>query len=249
MGLLSPTPANRLDSKTMAAKEAALFHDAQEDAMKADAARRMEVVQVQVGAFGLQGELALPAAADAIVVFAHGSGSSRLSPRNRRVASVLQEQGLGTLLFDLLGDAEAADRRNVFDIGLLGRRIAGALDWLAGRDDTRDLRAGLFGASTGAAAAMCAAAERPARVGAIVSRGGRPDLAGACLGLVHAPTLLIVGGNDTEVLHLNRAALLAMHCNKRLEVVPGASHLFEEPGTLETAAHLAAAWFTTHLDP
>jgi putative phosphoribosyl transferase len=231
----------------MAAKEV-LVHDAQEDAMKA-AQRGMESLPVQVGDAGLQGELTLPARTGAIVVFAHGSGSSRHSPRNRHVASVLHDQGLGTLLFDLLSDAEAADRRNVFDIGLLAARIVGALAWLASRDDTSRLPIGLFGASTGAAAALCAAAERPARVGAIVSRGGRPDLAGACLGLVHGPTLLIVGGNDTEVLHLNRAALLAMHCNKRLEVVPGASHLFEEPGTLETAAHLAAAWFTTHLDP
>ncbi len=233
----------------MAAKETLFDDAAREDAMKADAARRMEVVQVQVGAFGLQGELALPAAADAIVVFAHGSGSSRHSPRNRYVASVLQDQGLSTLLLDLLSEAEGSDRRNIFDIRLLGARIAGALDWLAARDDTCHLRVGLFGASTGAAAALCAAADRPGRVGAIVARGGRPDLAGACLGLVHAPTLLIVGGDDAEVLHLNRAALLAMHCAKRLEVVPGASHLFEEPGALEAAAHLAAAWFTTHLDP
>lgn len=214
----------------------------------AAAQRDTPAVRVRIGPTGLPGELTLPPQAGAIVVFAHGSGSGMRSPRNRYVASVLHEQGLGTLLFDLLSEAEAADRRNVFDTCTLCARVVGALDWLAARDDTGGLRVGLFGASTGAAAALCAATERPGRVGAIVSRGGRPDLAGATLGMVHAPTLLIVGGNDPEVLHLNRAALLAMHCSKRLEVVPGASHLFEEPGTLDAAAHLAAAWFTTHLD-
>jgi putative phosphoribosyl transferase len=237
----------------MAAMESeARFHDAVgETAMNPVARERVPAARarVRVGAAGLQGELVLPVGAGAIVVFAHGSGSSRHSPRNRFMADVLQARGLGTLLFDLLGDAEATDRSNVFDIDLLGRRVTDALDWLAARDDTGGLRVGLFGASTGAAAALRAAAERPARVGAIVSRGGRPDLAGASLGMVHSPTLLIVGGNDTEVLHLNRAALLAMHCSKRLEVVPGASHLFEEPGALDAAAHLAASWFSTHLDP
>ena len=217
--------------------------------MKAEVSHsRSEATEVQVGRRGLPGELVLPAHANAIVVFAHGSGSGRHSPRNRFVADVLHGHGLATLLFDLLDEAEAADRRNVFDIDLLGARVADALDWLAGRDDTAGLRVGLFGASTGAAAALRAAAERPARVGAIVSRGGRPDLAGASLASVHAPTLLIVGGNDAEVLRLNRSALLAMHCSKRLEIVPGASHLFEEPGTLDAAAHLAGAWFATHLD-
>ena len=202
---------------------------------------------VRVGSAGLEGELTLPTAAGALVVFAHGSGSSRHSPRNRFVAGVLHDHGLGTLLFDLLDDAEAADRRNVFDIALLGARVVSAVDWLARRDDTAALRIGLFGASTGAAAALRAAAERPGRVGAVVSRGGRPDLAGASLATVQAPTLLIVGGADPEVLQLNRLALRGMRCNKRLEVVPGASHLFEEPGTLEAAAHLAGAWFATHL--
>ncbi|MFO1295000.1 MAG: dienelactone hydrolase family protein [Rubrivivax sp.] len=202
---------------------------------------------MRVGDTDLDGELTLAAGAQAVVVFAHGSGSSRRSPRNRFVAGVLHDHGLATLLFDLLDDAEAADRRNVFDIELLGARVVSAVDWLARRDDTAALRIGLFGASTGAAAALRAAAERPGRVGAVVSRGGRPDLAGASLAAVDAPTLLIVGGADPEVLQLNRLAMRAMRCSKRLEVVPGASHLFEEPGTLEAAAHLAGAWFATHL--
>jgi len=207
----------------------------------------MERERVQVGSLGLPGEIVLPSHPAGLVVFAHGSGSSRLSPRNLFVASVLHGHHLGTLVFDLLSEAEAADRSNVFDIGLLGTRVAATLDWLAPRGDVAGLRIGLFGASTGAAAALQAAAERPGRVGAVVSRGGRPDLAGDCLARVDAPTLLIVGGFDTEVLKLNRAALRTMRCPKRLEIVPGASHLFEEPGTLDAAAHLAGAWFETHL--
>jgi putative phosphoribosyl transferase len=207
----------------------------------------MEREAVWIGALGLPGELVLPDHPNGLVVFAHGSGSSRLSPRNAFVAHVLHEHHLGTLLFDLLSVTEAADRRNVFDIELLGARVAQTLDWMAQRSDLAALRVGLFGASTGAAAALHAAAERPGRVAAVVSRGGRPDLAGESLALVAAPTLLIVGGLDHEVLQLNRAALRAMTCRKRLEIVPGASHLFEEPGTLDAAAHLAGAWFETHL--
>lgn len=207
----------------------------------------MQGEAVRIGPLGLPGELQMPSHPVGIVVFAHGSGSSRLSPRNRFVANVLSGHRLGTLLFDLLGDAEAADRRNVFDIELLGARVVAALDWLALQQEPAVLRVGLFGASTGAAAALCAAAERHGRVGAVVARGGRPDLAGECLARVVAPTLLIVGGNDPEVLRLNRAALRALTCRKRLEVVPGASHLFEEPGTLAAAAHLAGDWFETHL--
>lgn len=207
----------------------------------------MEREAVKVGALGLPGELVVPEHPAGLVVFAHGSGSSRLSPRNAFVAHVLQELGLGTLLFDLLHSTEAADRRNVFDIGLLGARVAAALVWLAQRSDLAGLRLGLFGASTGAAAALHAAAEFPGRIGAVVSRGGRPDLAGERLGRVGAPTLLIVGGLDAEVLQLNREAMRAMTCRKRLEIVPGANHLFDEPGTLDAAAHLAGAWFQTHL--
>jgi dienelactone hydrolase len=207
----------------------------------------MEREAVEVGLLGLPGELVLPSDPAGVVAFAHGSGSSRLSPRNLFVAGVLQGHHLGTLVFDLLSEAEADDRRNVFDIGLLGARVEAALDWLALRSDVAGLRVGLFGASTGAAAALHAAADRPGQVAAVVSRGGRPDLAGDRLARVNAPTLLIVGGRDAEVLQLNRAALRAMTCRKRLEIVPGASHLFEEPGTLDAAAHLAGAWFETHL--
>jgi len=203
--------------------------------------------QVRVGPLALPGDLDLPAGARSLVLFAHGSGSSRLSSRNRWVAEVLQQHRLGTLLFDLLSDDEAAERRRVFDIALLAERVEQALEWAANQPALAGMQVGLFGASTGAAAALCAAAARPGRVGAVVSRGGRPDLALPCLARVSAPTLLIVGGADREVLELNRQALRALHCNKRLEVVPGASHLFEEPGALGSAAELAADWFETHL--
>lgn len=207
----------------------------------------VQVEQVRVGASALPGELDIPADAGALVMFVHGSGSSRLSVRNRRVAEVLQQHRLATLLFDLLTDDEGADRRNVFDIELLGERVGDALDWCARRADLADRPVGLFGASTGAAAALTAAAEQPGRVGAVVSRGGRPDLAAAALAHVLAPTLLIVGGADTEVLELNRRALRRLACVKRLEVVPDATHLFEEPGALDSVAELAAAWFERHL--
>jgi putative phosphoribosyl transferase len=203
--------------------------------------------QVRIGALGLPGDLDIPPDARSLVLFAHGSGSSRLSSRNRWVADLLHEHRLATLLFDLLSDDEAADRRNVFDIPLLGERVEQALDWAAAEPTLAGMHFGLFGASTGAAAALCAAASRPGRVGAVVSRGGRPDLAMACLARVSAPTLLIVGGADREVLDLNRQALREMRCNKRLEVVPGATHLFEEPGALGNVAELAASWFDTHL--
>jgi pimeloyl-ACP methyl ester carboxylesterase len=207
----------------------------------------MEREAVAIGVPGLPGELVLPSHPVGIVVFAHGSGSGRLSPRNAFVAHMLHEHHLATLLFDLLDADEAADRRKVFDIELLAARVAMAVAWLAARTELAALRVGLFGASTGAAAALHAAADHPARIGAVVSRGGRPDLAGERLARVEAPTLLIVGGLDTDVLQLNRAAMRAMSCRKRLEIVPGASHLFEEPGTLDAAAHLAGAWFETHL--
>ncbi|MGZ4604249.1 MAG: phosphoribosyltransferase family protein [Kineosporiaceae bacterium] len=194
-------------------------------------------------------EISLPAGAAGVVLFAHGSGSSRHSPRNRYVAGVLAGAGLGQLLFDLLTPGEEQDRANVFDIGLLADRLLDVTLWLRRQPDTRQLRIGYFGASTGAAAALCAAADPRCDVAAIVSRGGRPDLAGDKLGLVRAPTLLIVGGDDRVVLDLNRSAQRRLRCENRLDVVPGATHLFEEPGTLERVAELAADWFTTHLSP
>jgi putative phosphoribosyl transferase len=205
--------------------------------------------KVEIGLRMLPGELVLPANAIGLVVFVHGSGSSRLSPRNIYVANVLHAHGLGTLLFDLLTEPEAAQRANVFDIALLGARVGEALDWFHTRTDLANLRIGLFGASTGAAAALVAAAVRPASIAAVVSRGGRPDLAGEYLRQVTAATLLIVGGADHTVLQLNRDALRALHCEKRLEIVPGATHLFEEPGALESVAELAANWFASHLTP
>jgi putative phosphoribosyl transferase len=210
-------------------------------------------VRISIPPVFLDGSLALPARARGVVLFAHGSGSSRHSPRNRYVAEVLHQGGLGTLLFDLLTqDEERIDARTAelrFDIPLLARRLVGATDWLASRPDTRDLVVGYFGASTGGGAALVAAAERPGTVGAVVSRGGRPDLAGSALALVRAPTLLIVGGEDTPVILMNREALSQLGCEKKLEIVPGATHLFEEPGTLEAVAELAREWFADHLQP
>jgi putative phosphoribosyl transferase len=206
-------------------------------------------MEVRVAPNDLPGTLLLPAQARAVVAFAHGSGSGRFSPRNRQVAARLHEEGVGTLLFDLLNEQEAEDRRNVFDIALLARRLGEAVDFLRAQPTTRALPLGLFGASTGAAAALVAAARRPAEVSAVVSRGGRPDLAGDALAQVRAPTLLIVGGADTEVLMLNRAAARRMTCRCELEVVPGATHLFEEPGALERVADLAARWFGAHCTP
>ena len=207
----------------------------------------MSEVALRVGPVSLGGTLALPEPARGLVVFAHGSGSSRFSPRNRQVAEVLHAVGIGTLLMDLLTeDEERIDlqtRELRFDIGLLGERVVGAVDWAA--QHGRPL--GAFGASTGAAAALVAAAERPGLVRAVVSRGGRPDLAGEALPRVQAPTLLIVGGNDHVVLELNRQALERLETETRLEVVPGASHLFEEPGTLDRVAELARDWFVERL--
>jgi dienelactone hydrolase len=198
----------------------------------------------RIGTRLLEGELALPRDARGLVLFAHGSGSSRLSPRNTHVAEALQRRGFATLLFDLLTEAEAADRRRVFDIPLLAGRLGEALDWARG-EATR-LPLGLFGASTGAAAALVAAASA-ADVAAVVSRGGRPDLAGDALERVRAPVLLIVGGADHAVLDLNRAALAQLPGPKRLEIVPGATHLFEEPGALEAVIDHAGDWFEAHL--
>lgn len=204
-------------------------------------------VVIPAGSAGLLGTLALPERPAGLVVFVHGSGSSRLSPRNAAVAEQLRAAGLGTLLFDLLTEAEAADRSNVFDIPLLADRLREATDWLRLQPESTGLGIGYFGASTGAAAALVAAAVSPGHVGAVVSRGGRPDLAGNALPRVRAPTLLLVGGRDTVVLGLNQAALARLTCTARLVVIPGATHLFEEPGTLEQAGRLATAWFLHHL--
>jgi dienelactone hydrolase len=195
----------------------------------------------------LEGSLTLPTGLTGVVAFAHGSGSSRFSPRNRFVAEVLHQAGIGTLLFDLLTEEESQDRAMVFDIPLLALRLLLAAEWLAAEPSVRELPLGYFGASTGAAAALLAAAERPELVSAVVSRGGRPDLAEPRLGQVRAPTMLIVGEEDPEVLRLNRRALAQLQCTKHLVVIPGATHLFEEPGTLEQAARHAATWFRTHL--
>lgn len=203
--------------------------------------------EVCVPPLGLEGTLALPDGAEAVVVFAHGSGSSRLSPRNARVAASLRERGLGTLLFDLLSEREAADRAKVFDIPLLAERLVLATRWLGEQKDTGDLAVGYFGASTGAAAALVAAAQEEREIGAVVSRGGRPDLAHGALARVRAATLLIVGSRDPTVLELNRAALAELRCEKELAIVPGATHLFEEPGTLQEVMEMAGRWFADHL--
>ena len=213
---------------------------------------RTEVI-VRVDDAQLVGDLAIPPGAVGVVLFAHGSGSGRHSPRNRYVASVLQRARLATLLVDLLTEAEeAVDARTGhlrFDIAMLARRLGSVSDWLDQEPRTAGLGLGYFGASTGAAAAIVAAADRPNEVGAIVSRGGRPDLAGETLARVRAPTLLIVGGRDPQVLELNRQALARLPGEKQLVVVPGASHLFEEPGTLEQVAVLARDWFLRYLAP
>ncbi|MGB8624111.1 MAG: alpha/beta family hydrolase [Paracoccaceae bacterium] len=204
-------------------------------------------IPISNGAGVLAGDLTLPRDPRGLVVFAHGSGSSRMSPRNRLVAAWLAERGYATLLFDLLTEREAEDRGNVFNISRLAVRVGDALRQIAETPSTSALRVGLFGASTGAAAALVAAAEHAETVEAVVSRGGRPDLAGRALSRVRAPTLLIVGGRDEMVIELNRRALEELRCEKRLDIVPGATHLFEEPGTLENVVSLTAAWFDRHL--
>lgn len=212
----------------------------------------LQEVRIPSGAAWLHGDLALPAEYIGLVLFAHGSGSGRHSARNRQVARRLQEAGIATLLFDLLTvEEEAVDvqtREHRFDIALLTRRLEDATEWVVRQPAVRGLPVGYFGASTGSAATLIAAAHLGSRIGAVVARGGRPDLAGpAVLSAVTAPTLLVVGGQDPEVLRLNEAALAHLQCTRRLAVVPGATHLFEEPGTLEQAANLAAGWFGRHL--
>jgi pimeloyl-ACP methyl ester carboxylesterase len=210
-----------------------------------------QLVRVPAGPVWLEGNLSLPEQPRAVVLFAHGSGSSRHSPRNRYVARVLNEAKLATLLIDLLTlDEEVIDAHTAqlrFDIGLLAERLVDATDWLTQFPDTKQLPIGYFGASTGAAAALVAAAVRPDEVNAVVSRGGRPDLAGAALIHVQAPTLLIVGGDDVQVIQLNREALSQLRCEKQLAIVPGATHLFEESGALDEVARLACDWFQRHV--
>lgn len=212
---------------------------------------KMYQVQVMMESGTLEGNLSVPENAGGVVLFAHGSGSSRYSPRNQFVARVLQETGFATLLIDLLTvDEEEQDQQTAhlrFDINLLSKRVVDATNWLTTQSTTANLKIGYFGASTGAAAALVAAAERPLAVGAVVSRGGRPDLAGSSLTQVQAPTLLVVGSKDTQVLELNRMALSLLRSEKQIEVVPGATHLFEEPGALEKVARLAGEWFKRYL--
>lgn len=208
----------------------------------------MATVKIPAGPVRLNGELVLPADTKSVVLFAHGSGSSRLSPRNIFVAQVLQQQGIGTLLFDLLTTSEERDYAVRFDIDLLTQRLLAATAWLRENPETKTLRIGYFGASTGAAAALRAAAEIGITIAAVVSRGGRPDLAGeTALVQVASPTLLIVGSEDYTVIELNEQAFAWMKCEKKLVLVPGATHLFEEPGTLEQAAEYAGDWFLKHL--
>jgi putative phosphoribosyl transferase len=210
-------------------------------------ARPSDTTDVRISPVGLDGVLGLPRPAGGIVLFAHGSGSGRFSPRNNYVAAALRSAGLATLLFDLLTEGEAADRRNVFDIELLAERLAQATAWVGQHENTKGLPIGYFGASTGAAAALVAAARLQEDVGAVVSRGGRPDMADPVLGEVRAPTLLIVGGHDIGVLELNEEAFAQLRCEKSLEIVPGATHLFEEPGALDQVIDLAGQWFTRYL--
>ncbi len=214
-------------------------------------------VLIAAGSINLQGDLSLPRRATGIVIFAHGSGSSRFSSRNQTVAQVINDENLGILLFDLLTPEEEVEEEVIdarthqlrFDIPLLAQRLVDATRWVKSQPELKDLKVGYFGASTGGAAALVAAAELGDTVTAVVSRGGRPDLAGAALTRVQAPTLLIVGGRDEEVLRLNEEALEKLNCQKELAIIPGATHLFEEPGTLEAVAQRAAHWFKYYLQP
>lgn len=207
----------------------------------------IEQRDVVVGPSQLPGRLAVPQRPHGLVLFAHGSGSSRLSPRNVEVAQALEQAGFATLLFDLLTPTEGSDRERVFDIPLLGRRLSEATTWARQQPQTRELAQGYFGASTGAAAALVAAAERGSEIAAVVSRGGRPDLAGDSLARVVSPTLLIVGGEDPVVIDLNRRAQAALRAPSELVTVPGAGHLFEEPGTMQAVIELARDWFHRHI--
>jgi len=210
--------------------------------------RDTENVRAPAGRVELDGVLGVPEGASGIVLFAHGSGSGRLSPRNSRVAAALRKAGMATLLFDLLTEEEAAERANVFDIPLLASRLGAMTSWTRSHPTTAGLPVAYFGASTGGGAALLAAAN-DAEIAAVVSRGGRPDLAGDALARVMAPTLLVVGGNDTFVIALNRDAYRQLRCSKQFAIVPGAGHLFEEPGTLDDVIGLASSWFRRHFVP
>ena len=202
---------------------------------------------MKIGAAGLPADVSVPERTSGVIIFAHGSGSSRLSPRNRLVSEQLNGADFATILFDLLTEPEAKDRNNVFNIPLLASRMSEAVTFARKQKDLSRLPIGLFGASTGAAAALMAAAEHGNDIGAVVSRGGRPDLSLEVLGQVTAPTLLIVGGYDEQVIEMNQSALAALRCKKRLDIVPGATHLFEEPGTLDRVVELTTDWFNRHL--
>lgn len=218
------------------------------DAQKKYAAQAApEQVEVTIPPLGLRGILTIPRSARALVVFVHGSGSSRLSPRNRAVAEALNRHAIATLLFDLLTEDEEANRANVFDIGLLAERLIQTIEWIDRDPRLQHFPLGLFGASTGAAAALVAAAQRGDRIGAVVSRGGRPDLAGPALDEIKIPTLLIVGGEDDVVIELNKEALSRLQGPKAIDIIPRATHLFPEPGTLEAVMAHAAQWFETYL--
>ena len=208
---------------------------------------REELIKSPVGSINLESILDLPSDAKAIIIFAHGTGSSRLSPRNRQVATFLNRQGFATLLFDLLTEQEDADYANRFDIGLLAVRLKAVTEWIQKSSQIKNLLIGYFGASTGAAAAIIAAAELPGSIKAVVSRGGRPDLADAALEKISSPLLLIVGGDDKEVISLNEIAANKVSAEKKISIIPGATHLFEEPGTLEQVATQAADWFKRYL--
>jgi putative phosphoribosyl transferase len=219
------------------------------DAMSDESSPDERSVEIPAGPVRLPAILGVPRVLHGVVVFAHGSGSGHLSPRNNAVARVLQEAGFATLLADLLTEHEAGNRRLVFDIELLANRLRHCAGWVRGQDTIRSLPTGYFGASTGAGAALVAAAQPGEDIGAVVSRGGRPDLAGRSLEMVRAPTLLIVGGNDEPVIELNEQALARLRCAREMVIVPGATHLFEEPGTLEEVARLAREWFRRYLQP
>lgn len=246
MGPIMPKPNNSIPRNPNHAGNRHIEPGGAEAGRVRDPLLSQKLVTIKVDSASLEGMLSIPARAKGVVVFAHGSGSSRFSLRNQYVAEELNKYRLGTLLLDLLTLEESQNRANVFDIAFLAGRVEAALRWLAGDPGTENLPISLFGASTGAAAALITAAKHPDQISAVVSRGGRPDLAGDYLNQVAAPTLLLVGARDGDVLMLNQGALKRLNCVKELRIIEGATHLFEEPGTLETAARYAAEWLTSY---